>query len=353
MDPELFQARILGWFDQYGRKNLPWQTEPAPYRILVSEIMLQQTQVKTVIPYYERFIQQFPDVKTLAQSSIDNVLQLWAGLGYYARARNLHKAAKLISNQGKFPDTLDDLMQLPGIGRSTAGAILATAFNQRQPILDGNVKRVLTRVHAIEGWPGKHQISRKLWQLSDQFTPDKRVAEYTQAMMDLGAILCTRSKPDCPACPVKNGCLARLEARTADFPFPKPKKILPVKQTVLLILANGENEILLQQRPPVGIWGGLWSLPEFSQINDALLWCRQYDMQIIKQQALSRQRHTFSHFHLDYTPIRVLVKNPANNVLEGNQTVWYKAEQIKKLGLPAPVKRLLNQEIALDSYKTH
>ena len=342
MDPKLFQARVLDWFDLYGRKNLPWQTESTPYRIWISEIMLQQTQVTTVIPYYERFILKFPDVETLAQSNIDKVLHLWSGLGYYARARNLHKAAQLICNQGRFPDTLNALLPLPGIGRSTAGAILAMAFNQRQPILDGNVKRVLTRIHAIEGWPGNSQISRKLWRLSDQFTPENRVAEYTQAMMDLGATLCTRTKPDCSACPVNDACLARLKKRTADLPFPKPKKILPVKQTVFLILANRENQILLQQRPPVGIWGGLWSLPEFTHVNDALLWCTQHDMQIIKQHMLSEQRHTFSHFHLDFTPVRVQVKNPANIVLEGNQTVWYKVEQINTLGLPAPVKRLLN-----------
>ncbi len=344
MDTESFQTQILDWFDKYGRKNLPWQTESSAYRIWVSEIMLQQTQVAAVVPYYERFIQTFPDIETIAESSIDKVLHLWAGLGYYARARNLHKTAQHISNQGSFPDTLEGLMALPGIGRSTAGAILAMAFNQRHPILDGNVKRVLTRIHAIEGWPGQNHISKKLWQLSDQVTPENRVAEYTQAIMDLGATLCTRSKPDCSGCPVSDNCMARQQGRTTDIPYPKPRKILPVKQSVLLILTNIENQILLQQRPPVGIWGGLWSLPEFTQINDALLWCDRQNMFRIHVQKLPEQRHTFSHFHLDYVPIKVQVNNSENIVLEGNQTVWYKTEQIKTLGLPAPVKRLLNQE---------
>jgi len=340
MSPEVFQQKILAWFDLNGRKDLPWQQEISPYRIWLSEVMLQQTQVVTVIPYFNRFIRQFPDVNTLAGAPLDTVLQLWAGLGYYARARNLHKTAQIISKkEGGFPDELDLLMDLPGIGRSTAGAILSIAFNKSNPILDGNVRRVLARYHAISGWSGHTKVSNKLWEISSRYTPIERCAEYTQAMMDLGATLCTRSKPQCENCPINFACVARIEDKINILPTPKPAKVMPVKQIVFLVLQNKQGQIRLEKRPETGIWGGLWSFPEFDSFADIQAWCLSNKITIKSAAALDQQRHTFSHFHLDYTVIVVKTENPINNVMEVNQAVWYKVEQISSLGLPAPIKR--------------
>ena len=341
MNPLAFQQNILAWFDQYGRKDLPWQKDLTPYRVWLSETMLQQTQVATVIPYFTVFIEKFPDIASLANAPVDEVLHLWSGLGYYARARNLHKTAQLIVERDRFPDTLYELLELPGIGLSTAGAILSIAFNKSHPILDGNVKRVLTRFNAISGWPGNSAVSKELWAVSNQLTPIVRVADYTQAIMDLGATLCTRSKPDCEACPLNADCLARRTDNISSFPTPKPTKTLPVKQLTLLLLSNAENRILLEKRPPTGIWGGLWSLPEFDSITAAHAWCLGKNIPVADQQILATQRHTFSHYHLDYTPLLVKSDNPINFVMEANQSVWYKAEQLNKLGLAAPIKRLL------------
>jgi len=341
MNPAAFQQNILAWFDQHGRKDLPWQKDLSPYRVWLSETMLQQTQVATVIPYFNTFIEMFPDIASLANAPVDEVLHLWSGLGYYARARNLHKTAQLIAARDRFPDTLEELLELPGIGLSTAGAILSIAFNKSQPILDGNVKRVLTRFRAVSGWPGNSAVNKELWAISGHLTPTVRVADYTQAMMDLGATLCTRSKPACKACPLNTGCLAWLAGNTASFPTPKPIRILPVKQVAFLMLSNADNEILLEKRPPTGIWGGLWSLPEFDSIKAAHDWCLIQNIHITGQQTLATHRHTFSHYHLDYTPLLVQTNNPSNFVMEANQTVWYKAEQVNKLGLAAPIKLLL------------
>jgi len=341
MSPSAFQQSILAWFDQYGRKDLPWQKELTPYRVWLSETMLQQTQVATVIPYFNVFVERFPDIASLANAPIDEVLHLWSGLGYYARARNLHKTAQLIAERGRFPDTLDELIELPGIGLSTAGAILSIAFNKSQPILDGNVKRVLTRFKAVPGWPGNSAVNKELWAISARLTPIARVADYTQAIMDLGATVCTRSKPDCGVCPLNAGCLARLADNISAYPTPKPAKTLPVKQLTLLLLSDADNRILLEKRPPTGIWGGLWSLPEFDSITAAQNWCLTKNIQITAQQTLSTRRHTFSHYHLDYTPQLVQADNPINFVMEANQTVWYKVEQVNKLGLAAPIKQLL------------
>ncbi len=343
MTPSAFQHHVLTWFDQYGRKDLPWQKDLTPYRVWLSETMLQQTQVATVIPYFHAFIENFPDVMSLANAPIDEVLHLWSGLGYYARARNLHKTAQIIAERGRFPDTLDELLELPGIGQSTAGAILSIAFNQRQPILDGNVKRVLTRFKAVPGWPGNSVVNKELWAISAELTPRDRVADYTQAMMDLGATVCTRSKPACEACPLNTGCLAKLADKVSAFPAPKPAKILRVKQVTFLLLSNTDNRILLEKRPPTGIWGGLWSLPEFDGIDEAQTWCLSKNIHIVYQRILASRRHTFSHYHLDYTPLFVQADNPINFVMEANQTVWYKVEQLNKLGLAAPIKLLLQQ----------
>ena len=343
MSPSAFQQNILTWFDQYGRKDLPWQKDLAPYRVWLSETMLQQTQVATVIPYFNSFIENFPEVTSLANASIDEVLHLWSGLGYYARARNLHKTAQLIAKRDHFPDTLDELLELPGIGLSTAGAILSIAFNKSHPILDGNVKRVLSRFNAVSGWPGNSAVNKELWAVSAKLTPVARVADYTQAMMDLGATVCTRSRPACALCPLNADCLARLAGNVSAFPTPKPAKILPVKQVSFLLLSDADNRILLEKRPPTGIWGGLWSLPEFASVAAAHDWCLARNIHITDQQVLAVRRHTFSHYHLDYTPLLVQSDNPINFVMEADQTVWYKAEQLNRLGLAAPIKQLLQQ----------
>jgi A/G-specific adenine glycosylase len=230
MEPAIFQNKLLSWFDRYGRKDLPWQQQTTSYRVWISEIMLQQTQVATVIPYYNKFIERFPTVEILAKAPVDSVLQYWSGLGYYARARNLHKSARLIVERGAFPDNLDELIKLPGIGQSTAGAILSIAFKKSHPILDGNVKRVLTRFKGISGWPGNTQVAKALWAASAYYTPEQRIADYTQAMMDLGATLCTRTKPNCPSCPLHSDCFARIEQKTAELPTSKPSRKQPVKQ---------------------------------------------------------------------------------------------------------------------------
>ena len=343
MTPLAFQQHILAWYDQKGRKDLPWRQDITPYRVWLSETMLQQTQVATVIPYFYAFVEKFPTIECLAQAPIDEVLHRWSGLGYYARARNLHKTAKIIVEQGRFPDKLDELMALPGIGLSTAGAILSIGFKKSYPILDGNVKRVLTRFKAVSGWPGNSQVNKELWAISAHLTPVDRVADYTQAIMDLGATICTRRKPACGDCPFESHCLALLTGTVTVLPTPKPAKILPVKQLVFLLLSNNFNQILLEKRPPTGIWGGLWSLPEFDSIEAAHYWCLTKNWPIGDSKTLATRRHTFSHYHLDYTPVLIQTDNPINFVMEASQTVWYNAEQINTLGLPAPIKQLLQQ----------
>lgn len=345
MSPELFQQKLLTWFDSHGRKDLPWQQDITPYRVWLSEIMLQQTQVNTVIPYFNQFIRQYPDINGLAGASLDSVLALWSGLGYYARARNLHKTAVIVSKKkGIFPDNLTSLMELPGIGRSTAGAILSIAFNNSHPILDGNVRRVLARFYTISGWTGSTKVSNELWKISTQFTPATRCAAYTQAIMDLGATLCTRSKPRCNECPLYSDCLARIKNIVKDLPTPKPTKKLPVKRIFFLVLQNEQDHFFLEKRPTEGIWGGLWSFPEFETYSELESWCLEKNMPIRSINRLEEQRHTFSHYHLDYTAIIIKTETLKNNMLEVNQSVWYKVGQNNALGLPAPVQRLLTNQ---------
>ena len=344
MPPKQFQKQLLDWFDIHGRKDLPWQQDINPYRVWVSEIMLQQTQVVSVIGYFQRFMERFPTVQSLAASEVDEVLWYWAGLGYYARARNLHKTAQSIaSNAGKFPQTVEELSNLPGIGRSTAGAILSIACGQSQPILDGNVKRVLARFHAIQGWPGETKVATELWQISQRYTPSQRTGEYTQAMMDLGATLCTRSKPRCEFCPVSSNCQANQLGLVNTLPEPKPRKTLPIKQLYFLIIQDSQRLLLLEKRPPTGIWGGLWCLPEFESLDSLHAWCQPRGYNITAIQELPTQRHSFSHYHLHYTPLRVIIQNPINYVMEADRLVWYKLQATKLLGLPSPIKRLLQQ----------
>jgi A/G-specific adenine glycosylase len=337
-----FSARLLTWYDAHGRKTLPWKRKRDPYRIWVSEIMLQQTQVTTVVPYFERFIEKFPDVPALARARLDTVLHLWTGLGYYARARNLHKAAKIIvaAHGGKFPRTVEAVQELPGIGRSTAGAILALAFGQRHAILDGNVKRVLTRYHAIGEPVNQRDTEARLWALAEKHTPTTRVDDYTQAIMDLGATLCRRSKPECARCPVQRGCAAYALGRPEAFPVSARRKPIPVREVNWLIIRDARGRILMQRRPPSGLWGGLWSFPETTDA-DVAQWSRaRLGLAIEAQAALPAWRHTFSHFHLDITPIpaRLLV---AASAMENADTVWYNVGSPATRGLSAPVKRLL------------
>ncbi len=338
-----FQQQVLDWFVKHGRKHLPWQQDITAYRVWISEIMLQQTQVTTVIPYFQRFMTHFPTVQDLAAAPLDAVLHLWTGLGYYARGRNLHKAAQIISAkyQGELPITIAELEQLPGIGRSTAGAILAISQDQATPILDGNVKRLLCRFAGIEGWPGETKVQKQLWQIAEYYMPQTNTAAYTQAMMDLGAMICTRSKPKCTSCPLQNNCLAYQQNRTQELPWPKPAKQLPVKTTQFILLQyNGQ--FLLEKRPPVGIWGGLWGFPEYNGKIAIQEWCQKnYHCKIGDIEPLPSFRHTFSHFHLDITP--VLVKVTAwQGIVNDKEICWYEIDKTLG-GLAAPVKKLLQK----------
>ena len=342
-----FSTAVLNWFQGYGRKNLPWQFNPNPYRVWISEIMLQQTQVATVIPYYKKFMQSFPEIKKLALANEDSVLHHWTGLGYYARARNLHKTAKLIylQRQGVFPTVLEELVDLPGIGRSTAGAILALASNQYAVILDGNVKRVLSRYHCVKGWSGQSSTQKKLWRLAERHTPTKNCRSYTQAMMDLGATLCTRTKPSCLVCPLQLSCEAHLSQRTIEFPYKKPSKKPPVKTTQMLILQSQlGDKVLLEKRPPHGIWGGLWSFPEI-QANDHIDTFIQKHGFIINDEIMNWKdiRHTFSHFHLNIKPRVLHLDKEPSNVMEKPDWHWYDLNSPSELGLAAPVKKLLKK----------
>ncbi|HLS99202.1 MAG: A/G-specific adenine glycosylase [Porticoccaceae bacterium] len=337
-----FASRLLRWFDHHGRKDLPWQRDITPYRVWLSEIMLQQTQVATVMPYFTRFTAAYPTVEALAAAPLDAVLHLWTGLGYYARARNLHRAAEIIATEhrGRFPDTLDGLTALPGIGRSTAGAILAIAFRQRATILDGNVKRVLARHRAIAGWPGDGKVAAALWDIAEANTPGSRVADYTQAIMDLGATLCTRARPRCGECPLSADCEALAQGQPTAYPGKKPRKALPVKTTLLLMIRDDEGRVLLEQRPPAGIWGGLWSFPEADSEDDIPATARRLGVIPGAIRPAAPRRHTFSHYHLDYTPVHIEA-GARHRVGEG-QTLWTDPAAPGGIGLPAPVKALLD-----------
>jgi A/G-specific adenine glycosylase len=338
-----FSDRLLNWWDSHGRKDLPWQHNVDPYRVWVSEIMLQQTQVKTVIPYFERFMASYPSIEALANAELDDVLHHWSGLGYYARARNLHKAAQTIRDEhaGAFPGSFDDIAALPGIGRSTAGAILSLALEQRHAILDGNVKRVLARHKGIEGWPGKTSVQREMWQLADALTPDTRVADYTQAIMDLGATLCTRSSPSCDQCPVGSDCTALAMNAIADFPGRKPRKEKPLKTTTMLIATTGDT-VYMERRPASGIWGGLWSLPELGD-EDAASWsARVLDDRKPRVESWELLRHSFSHYDLDIRPVVVRVAAASSKVADGDDSTWYRFDESPPGGIAAPVRKLID-----------
>ena len=338
-----FTKNLLHWFQKSGRHDLPWQQNPTPYRVWISEIMLQQTQVITVIKYYQRFIDKFSSIRLLSEANLDEVLSLWSGLGYYARARNIHRCAQTIMElyQGAFPTRLDLLSTLPGIGRSTAGAILSFSMNIRAPILDGNVKRVLTRFYAIEGSPTQSDISEQLWELTDQLTPKNHFSEYNQAIMDLGATICTRSKPHCLACPVRTGCQAYAQKRQQDFPYKKKKPPKPQKIIKMLLIKNSSQQIFLQKRPSIGIWGGLWSFPECDPNEDVRQWCYQhFNCEIVEQNSLKSFTHAFTHFNLIIHPVEILIGTVAPMIMEDCQAIWYHLDSALPGGIPSPIAKL-------------
>ncbi len=353
-DKVLIAPALLAWYDVHGRHDLPWQQPRMPYRVWLAEIMLQQTQVRTVIPYYQRFLAAFPDLPSLAAASVDEVLALWAGLGYYSRGRNLHRAAQLCGerHQGDLPADFDALLALPGIGRSTAGAILAQAYNRPVAILDGNVRRVLGRCFAIEGWPGESAVERRYWTIAQAQTPTQRAADYTQAIMDLGATVCTRGKPACERCPLATGCLARAQGSIASLPTAKPRKTRPLRQLSMLWLRDSTGRMLLERRPPSGIWGGLWSLPELDWLDPeageaaaATLseWCSRRGHTLDHSEALPSFVHDFSHYRLQVQPWRLqLARCKAAQLAEIDQQLWIADNELAGLGLPSPVQRLLS-----------
>ena len=339
-----FAPRLLAWFDRHGRHDLPWQHPRTPYRVWLSEIMLQQTQVSVVIPYFQRFIDALPDLPSLARASQDEVLALWSGLGYYARARNLHAAAKrcVELHDGGLPRDLDALIALPGIGRSTAGAILAQAWGDAAPILDGNVKRVLCRVFGIEGWPGTPAIEKKLWGIAGTLLPDARLADYTQAQMDFGATLCTRADPACAICPLQDGCTAFREGRVAELPSPKPGKPLPQRIAHMLVIEDAEQRVLLQRRPMTGVWAALWSLPEQIDLAAARAWFDTHAHgDFDTAHAGDPVLHGFSHYRLQIHPHRIANVRPRAVVGDNDDLRWAARAELQAIGLPAPVRRLI------------
>lgn len=337
---------LIVWQRKHGRHHLPWQDSNDPYAVWLSEIMLQQTQVNTVIPYYQRFIQRFPDLESLAQAPLDDVLALWSGLGYYTRARNLHRAVHLIMTeyQGIFPQTREKIQQLPGIGRSTAAAIAVFAFGQRDAILDGNVKRVFARYFGIAGYPGETGTLAKLWQLAEQSLPGNDnptdIKTYTQGLMDLGALLCIRRNPSCECCPLQHACVAYREKRVALLPASKPRKRLPEKQTVFMIY-RAKQKLLLEKRPSQGIWGGLWCFPENAVDKNRL--AAEGCTHIVE---LPQLMHTFTHFRLWIHPQLVEMNAEIDSI--GKMTVWIRPEEALDLAIPTPVRKLILQHFLND-----
>jgi A/G-specific adenine glycosylase len=344
-----FAERLLSWYDAHGRKHLPWQQNPTPYRVWVSEVMLQQTQVATVIPYFERFMERFPSVQELAKAPMDEVLHLWTGLGYYARARHLRACAQVLltDHGGEFPADLASVMALPGIGRSTAGAILALSRNVRHPILDGNVKRVLARVFGIAGDPSSARVLDTLWTRAEECTPTARVDAYTQAIMDLGATVCTRSRPACTVCPLIERCVAAREGRQAELPGRKQRRERKARAATLLIAESGRGAaraVLLEKRPAPGIWGGLWSLPQFESESAALEWCRREVGEAESEaEILEPIEHAFTHFDLRLSPIRVVCRRGTGVSDSAGERLWYSLSNPSRIGLPQPIRQLFER----------
>ena len=359
-----FAQAVLTWYDKFGRKHLPWQQNKTLYGVWLSEVMLQQTQVATVIPYFERFVKTFPNLTALADAPLDEVLHLWTGLGYYARARNLHKAAQVMRDQysGKFPTEFEQVLALPGVGRSTAGAILSSCLNAPYAILDGNVKRVLSRYCAVNGWPGEKKTEDRLWQLTGEVTPNAQVADFNQAMMDLGAMVCTRSKPKCGLCPLQSNCRANAEQNWQVYPGKKPKKALPERESYFLLLEK-DGKVALEQRENAGLWGGLYCFPQFADKEELLAYLASKGIQ--QYQEWAAFRHTFSHFHLDIYPIYARFDDQTNpedvdrsdwkkvaekqnqyqSALLSAVKYWYDPQNPDPIGLATPVKNLLTQYV--------
>jgi len=326
----------------HGRHDLPWQNTVDPYAIWVSEIMLQQTQVAAVIGYYSKFMQRFPNIASLANATQDEVLQHWSGLGYYSRARNLHNAAVTIMDEhkGQFPQDFEMIQTLSGIGRSTAAAIASFAFNQVQTILDGNVKRVLARHFLVEGWPSSPKVEKELWLLAEKLLPEQGMVAYTQGLMDLGATLCTRSKPKCSNCPLNGSCKALQAQRVHELPTPKPRKSIPEKHTTMLILRRGD-EILLEKRPSTGIWGGLWSFPEAENSQDAeAIALKKFGVTAENDITLPNLTHVFTHFKLHICPqtLQVVKLNPQVNQAAH---MWLNIEDAIGAAIPTPIRKIL------------
>ena len=357
LKPSPIASALLAWHATHGRHDLPWQHDRTPYRVWVSEIMLQQTQVATVIPYYKRFMDHFPAVTALADAPIDDVLHLWSGLGYYARARNMHRAAIKVRDEfgGEFPSAFDDVAELPGIGRSTAGAILALSQNQRFPILDGNVKRVLSRFFGVEGNAAERAVAQRLWELADLCTPDNQVDVYTQAIMDLGATVCSRSRPLCAYCPLSGGtegksgakCFAYRTGRQQEFPAPRPARERPTRKVFMIVAMRRDGGVLLERRPESGIWGGLWCLPEFETASAA----NGYAHQILREatptpKELGSVEHAFTHFDLVITPMLT----HCSGIADGQTHLWYDWRDPAAVGLPAPIKLLLDELRSFESW---
>ncbi|WP_423821549.1 A/G-specific adenine glycosylase [Salinisphaera sp. SPP-AMP-43] len=339
--PATIAEALLDWFDRHGRHDLPWQHPRTPYRVWVAEIMLQQTQVTTVIDYFNAFMTRFPDVEALARAESDEVMRYWAGLGYYARARNLHAAAQRIvsDHEGAFPDDVDTLMALPGIGRSTAGAVVAQAYGVWAPILDGNAKRVIARLAGITATPGSTAYDKPLWRLAERYTPEQRVTDYTQAIMDLGATLCTRRRPDCSRCPLAERCVAFANGMQADIPAPRRRRRRTRRETTMLVIADETGRVLLEKRPPSGIWGGLWSLPEVPDGMEPIDVCRQrFGIDVENGRTLGTIEHGFTHFLLTIHA-RQMQYRGAVRIMDGDFS-WF--EHAQRPGLPAPVARLLD-----------
>ncbi len=339
-----FSSRLIAWQRTHGRHDLPWQSASA-YHVWLSEIMLQQTQVATVIPYYQRFVASFPTIAALAAATEEQVLAHWSGLGYYARGRNLHAAAQIIVEQygGEFPRQFEQILELPGIGRSTAAAICALAYHERRAILDGNVKRVLARYCGISGSPNEKVVEAQLWQQAEALLPQSDIASYIQAQMDLGAMLCTRSKPKCGECPVRSDCVAFQSGRVSELPTPRPRKAVPEKHSTFLLLMHG-NDILLEKRPGSGIWGGLWCPPQFDDEDAAREWFVQNGMTASDGERLEIFTHTFTHFKLHITPLKIqLTRKPLRAAQPGS--VWLDVGEALGAAIPTPVRMMLNKAV--------
>ena len=335
-------AKLIAWQKQHGRHDLPWQGTRDPYAIWLSEIMLQQTQVATVIPYYNRFIARFPDFASLAAAPVDEVMKLWSGLGYYSRARNLHKAAQAVvgAHGGRFPRRFEDVAALPGVGRSTAAAICVFARGARHAILDGNVKRVLARLRGVKGFPGDKKVADRLWSEAEKLLPRRGIEAYTQGLMDLGATVCVRTKPRCAACPLRAGCVAFGRGWVGELPAARPRKKRPHRSTVMLVLTRA-GEVLLEKRPPSGIWGGMWCLPEAARKSDLEAYClKRFGAHVLEVERLPKLAHGFTHFSLDIHPLRLRVSALVPQAAEPG-IAWLSLEDARGAAIPTPVRKIL------------